>query len=152
MIEFPQLTNLENQCLQLFWDYGFPDETKIQEQIRSSKIQREYTKNSISLRFIIDSSVPKASIQLQVPMEVIIEHIKLKAEGTNVDRKSWQIYRTHPPFSIPLESNMQESSPTGFLLHIVDGYVYELEVYNLDPICLQLETLCIGKRIYLLYQ
>jgi hypothetical protein len=145
-----ELTEIEQNCLQLFWDIGFPEEPKIKMQIRSAKLRREYTSYYRLLEFEVNPIIPPIPSILTVPMEVIVEHKKNINPKYYSGKLTWNVYRKERPFVVPLDPYDEGQSPTCFLLHTFNGYVSELEIYNLDSSKLDIVDLCIGKRTYIL--
>lgn len=95
-----ELAGPERQWLETILACDFPQRDEIVRQIRNSEIRRDYPGGYLSMRFHVDESEEPVYTNTRVPVVICASH------------------RNCPPYS------------TDFLLHIVDGHVDELEIYN----------------------
>lgn len=99
-IQNQKLRKDETQWLLTLLKKQFSKREEIIRQINNAKIEREYTKFFLSVRFSVDKKIEPINIRTRVPVEM-------------------HVYR-------------KKGCPVQFLLHIVNGYVSELEVFCAD--------------------
>lgn len=94
------LTYLENSWLSKMLEKEDELNRQLKLQILHSKVDREYTKFYLILKFHVQQIIPLIKTNVRVPVEMY-----LKQDG-------------RPPIV--------------FFLHVLNGYVHELEVFNAD--------------------
>lgn len=99
-IQNQNLRNNEVQWLSTLLKKQFSKREEIIRQINNSKIEREYTKFFLLVRFNVDKKTEPINIYTRIPVEM-------------------HVYR-------------KGSCPLQFLLHVVNGYVSELEIFYAD--------------------
>ena len=141
MIANTDLNLNEQRWLQMFLDVPCRCNHELQKQIESATIESEYTDYYIFLKFHVPKHVsPIKSIDERVPIEIIVSHYE-GAENAPLEIQ-------YGGESIPIFIDNKKLYPTSFMLHFSDGYVNELEIYNLDSSPLDIESIHIGKRNY----
>ena len=141
MVSEKSLNRKEMQWLQLFWDIDFYYKQELQKQIESAAVEREYAERYIFLKFTVPEYIDPIQVKDErVPLEVLISHY----EGAESASAEIQIGGDSIAFILDENKNY----PTSFMLHFVNGYIYELEIYNLDHSILNIENIHIGKRNY----
>lgn len=126
MINNPYLTCLEQKWLSIIWDISFPYKKQMQRQIEVAKLSREYTPYYKFLNFDVPKNLPPLPHLYRVPIEVWVHH------------KDEDEY----------DETEKIIAPTEFLLHVIDGYVNQLEIYNADSSNMELNNICKGRREY----
>lgn len=113
-IKSAELTEPERQWLETILSCDFPQRDGIVRQLRNSELERDYPGGYLSINFHVgESEAPVDTVR--VPVSFLASH------GP---------YTAGPPY------------PKDFLLHIVNGYVNELEGYDVsgDSISPELQT------------
>lgn len=137
------LTDEEQRWINLFYQIDFPWKRQMQEQVASADISRDYYSDVLFLYFAVpleQRTLPRFSHR--VPIEFLVQHIY--SFGTEVGKITYDNVR-----SMNIARNGEDDPyPTSFMLHIFDGAVQELEIYNLDLSVLDRKKMCIGRCDY----
>ncbi|MFW6238260.1 MAG: DUF6984 family protein [Halanaerobiales bacterium] len=92
----------ELKWIKYMFDKEFPEKKVLQEQIKESYIKPNYNNNFISLKFYITSDLKKF---------------------------------TYTNIRVPVEMRVYERDndvPIIFILHVIEGFINELEIYKAD--------------------
>ena len=144
MMDNPNLTHEELYWVNLLWKVHFSYKIQMQRQISVAKIVREYTPYYLFLNFYFEEKIPPIpQIIDPVPIELLIQHIP---NGENQNGKIYISPSCHS--NMKIENQTEGIYPTSFLLHVFEGYVRQLEIYNLDLSTLNKSTMCIGRKDY----
>jgi hypothetical protein len=141
-ISNPQLTAQEEEWLNRILAVPTPIHPLLYSQINAATIEREYNPYYIFLRFRHPSCTEQIpALDSRVPINMIIQHTS--SCPATVRKVLYQ-----DRYSMEVEVGDDDIWPTEFLLHILDGYVLELEIYNVDSSLLDLPNLCKGYADY----
>lgn len=138
-----QLTVEENKWLDMFFWLDSPYSFILYRQIKYAKITREYSKYYILINFDVPSSICRLPKFVdRVPIEILVQHT-INSQVLGI------VYHS---FSHDTAMEVQRSAdglePTSFLLHILQGTVKQLEIYNLDSSAIDQSKVCIGRVDY----
>lgn len=139
------LSDLENIWVGLFLSIFTPYSDILSEQIMDSKVSREYGKYYIFLNFSpseVTRKLPR--FRDRVPIEILVQHI------TDEGQQMGTVYYSHGLSDQCIEGVKSENGtePTSFLMHIIDGSIRQIEIYNLDSSEIDVNKICIGRIDY----
>lgn len=143
MIHNANITNDELLWINLFFNVYFPWRQQIESQISLSSISREYFSDAIFIYFDVPThqrTLPKFSYS--VPIEFLVQHIyQFKTEVGSITYDNTRLMN----FSCKGGNVVY---PTSFMLHIFDGSVQKLEIFNWDNSIIDPKKICIGRCDY----
>lgn len=143
MVNNINITQNEFLWINLFFSVNFPWKPHLERQISSSIISREYFPDSIFIYFDVPANqrtLPKFSHR--VPIEFLVQHIyPFKAEVGSVTYSNIRLMQ----FAREGDNIIY---PTSFMLHIFDGAVQKIEIFNWDNSPIDPNKICKGRRDY----
>ena len=147
MMNYMQITNFkltEEECrwFSLVLAVPNPFAEVMYRQIEKAEVQREYTEFYIMLRLFHSSDMELLpEFAKRVPITMIVQH-----NSEIAHEKSVICYQEN--YSMDCIQGDQGEWPTEFLLHVYDGFVKELEIYNVDISKLDRNRICSGRKDY----
>ena len=143
------LSQKEDEWLSLFFKIETPYSDIIKTQILHAVISREYTKYYLFLNFQVPNSIRKLPrFSNRIPIEMLIQHIE------NSDDEDGIIYisRGEDDWSMKVIKSKDNREPTSFLMHVFDGAIQQIEIYNLDSSEIEINQICLGRVDYRISQ
>lgn len=129
----------DKKIIDMFFEVDYPWKKALLQQLNNADYLTESYKNSYYITFTINSSCCSICNIPRVPLSILLEFGCLDTSSEiHYDNTFIHFTNIHP-------------SPVGCNMHIVNGYLSEIEVYTLDGTPLNLESISKAKKYYLFH-
>ena len=123
----------------MFLEVEYPWKPVLVRQLQNATFNIEFLDNACFLNYSVPKSCEKIKDIPRVPLTILLDYGC--ADNTSVLLRG--------PQMITFSDDCSQS-PVGCNIHILDGYLHEIELFTLDGTVLNLEHVLGGKRYYLL--
>lgn len=122
----------------MFLEIDYPWKPVLARQLQNATLNIELFDNTCFLNYSVPEDCEKINDIPRVPLTILLDYGCV--DNTPVLLQGPQIITF---------SNNCSHSPVGCNIHILDGYLHEIELFTLDGTELNLEQVLSGKRYYL---